>query len=146
MCTVLYCHCSFPNYGHHFGLLLHYTLTIGLSDSLLHPQSMCETMVLISRTLCTFTRHEVMNMQCCACFLDCFYLVRSCVSFCHNIFYMFYKMFLVFQQTAVMKELQMAMMLKMNQWKWILASLKMQMINICTYITGHNYTTEAECS
>jgi hypothetical protein len=36
---------------------------------------------------------------------------------------------LVFQHTALTKELQMVTVLKMNQWKWMLTSLKMQMIN-----------------
>lgn len=46
----------------------------------------------------------------------------------------------VFQQTAVMKELQMVMILKMNQWKWMPTSLKMQMIN--AYRTEHTNVSE----
>jgi len=37
---------------------------------------------------------------------------------------------------TVTKELQMVEILKMNQWKWMLANLKMQMIN--TYGTAED--------
>lgn len=46
----------------------------------------------------------------------------------------------VFQQKAVMKELQMVMILKTNQWKWMPTSLKMQMIN--EYRTEHTNVSE----
>jgi len=42
-----------------------------------------------------------------------------------------------------MTELQMVMMLKMNQWKWMLNSLKMLMIRI---FAKNHYSTEATFS
>lgn len=75
LCIVLYCHYSLPSCGHHFGLLLHCAVSIRLPDSILHTQS-CVKWRYYFATLCTVTSHEVMNMQCCACFLNCFYLIR----------------------------------------------------------------------